>query len=89
MGYSLVNFLWVTVYSESVFLKYSKVELRLIGLISGHFSNKIITRLWLYLSLIMPKDKYYQLFVISNEYFAAASILSLYCDNIEDSENMT
>ena len=34
----------------------------------------------------MPKDKYYQLFVISNEYFVAASILFLYCDNIEDYE---
>ena len=34
----------------------------------------------------MSKDKYYQLVVSNNEYFAAALFLTLHGNNIEDSE---
>ena len=33
----------------------------------------------------MSRDKYFQLVVSSNEYFAAASLLSFHGDNIKDS----
>ena len=62
------------------------MALRTIGLIYSHFFCTIISRFWVELSVIISKDKYSPLVVIINEDVAAVSLISLYGDDIEDSE---
>ena len=59
---------------NSLFIYFSKVALRIIGIIPSHFKNRIVSRFWLDVGVIMSKDKYYEFIVSINEDVTDASL---------------